>query len=453
MLCCSCDSQPRSELGRRNSPSMEVFPSDWQVFLGSVPGAGADEGVLIGKLQAAGWALPLNLVQADASDVLDGLEVSGPQRAFVRRAVLAATKLSAKIEAQGVAASQEIVPLTQASQSQPELLASMQSLLGTESSALMVADAIASGVERPNVTELMAAAKLEEVIDEFCPANEVFTAISADTTIAKKKQLTPFTYVELTNSAMLPDFLPPEAIGGKTFLPGTDDCLNNYTGNITQLSAALKSLTSAPRCFRNITQWSIAFTRYAVAAIAVGQVTWPWYVMHQQMILRIATEESPLVAILYDEISRKQWARRAAKGDKTLALMTETSAKSLSTLELARSRVKLVAKAAGLRDNVELGGPASSTSHFSDAEAALSKQVAAANQVQRQAEAAMNKLQNQRGQGGGGGSGNWQQNSGQNRRPNWGERGKGQQFQHQQGLKRKNSQQPKGRTKGGGRRR
>ena len=426
---------------------MDTFPTDWQAFLGTVAGAGADESALIAKLKTAGWDAPLSLVQADPQDVLESLEISGPQRAFLRRAVMAATKLSAKLEAPANTPQNQEVAATQPTQTQPELVASMQSLLGTESSALMVAEALASGVERPNVTTLMLDAKLDDVIDEFCPANEVYTALAADSAIAKKKSLTAFTYVELTNSAMLPDFLPPEAIGGKTFLPGTDDCLNNYTGNITQLSAALKSLTSAPRCFRNITQWNIAFTRYAVAAIAVEQVTWPWYIMHQQMILRIATEESALIAILYDEISRKQWARRAAKGDKTLILMNETSVKSLSVLELARSRVKLVTKAAGLRDNVDLSGPSAATSHITDAEAALTKQVAAANHAQRAAEAAMNKLQNQRSQ-------NWQPQGSQGKRQNWQARGKGQQqFSQQQGQKRNNSQQPKGRNKGGGKRR
>ena len=84
-------------------------------------------------------------------------------------------------------------------------------------------------------------------------------------------------------------------------------------GNITQFSAALKALTSAPRCLRNITQWNLAFTRYAISAIAVGQVSWTWFVTHQQMVLRIASEETPMISIFYDEISRMQWARRAAK--------------------------------------------------------------------------------------------------------------------------------------------
>ena len=186
---------------------MEAFPEDWQVFLGTVAGAGADESALIAKLKEASWTTPLSFVQADAQDVLETLHISGPHKAFVRRAVIAATKRSAKLEQVPTTASrsQELVPLSQPSQTQPELVVSMQSLLGTDFSALMVADALDAGVERLNVTQLMADA----------------------TAIAKKKQLVPFTYVELTNTAMLQDFLPPEAIGGRTFLPGTDGCLNN----------------------------------------------------------------------------------------------------------------------------------------------------------------------------------------------------------------------------------
>ena len=387
------------------------LPATWALFLPTVPGAVEDVAPLATQLAAAGWAAPLSFVHADASDVLGSVTVQGPVKAFLRRAVLAATKISVKMEEQAEAAansqgaadvaSSQIVPATQ-----PELVSSLQALLGTEHSALQVAEALASGVEKPKVAQILKEAGLEDLQDEFCPANEVFTAMTADSQLAKKKSLVPFTYVELTNQALLPDFLPPEAIGGKTFVPGQDECLGNYMGNITQFSAALKALTSAPRCFRNITQWSLAFSRYAIAAVAVGQVNWTWVITHMQMVLRIASEETPLIAILYDEISRKQWARRAAKGDATLVILTETSVKSLPTLELARSKVKLVTKVAGLRDTPDNVSNAPS-SHMQDAQSALTKQIAAAQQAQRQAESAMNNLQRQR-----------QNNAGANQRGN-----------------------------------
>ena len=74
------------------------FPTVWQEFLGTVAWAGADESALIAKLKTAGWDAPLSVVQAEPQDVLENLELSGPQRALVRRAVMATTKWSAKLE-------------------------------------------------------------------------------------------------------------------------------------------------------------------------------------------------------------------------------------------------------------------------------------------------------------------------------------------------------------------
>ena len=52
---------------------------------------------------------------------------------------------------------------------------------------------------------------------------------------AKRDGKRPFTYVDLTHSTALPDFLPPEAVGGKTLMPGNDEVLSGYTGSIAQL--------------------------------------------------------------------------------------------------------------------------------------------------------------------------------------------------------------------------
>ena len=140
-----------------------------------------------------------------------------------------------------------------------------------------------------------------------------------------------------------------------------------------------------------------------MAAVASEQVSWAWVCVHMQTIMRVSIEESAVIAVVYDEMQRKSWARRSSKGDSTLNLLEEASKKSTQVLELAKSRVKLVSETAGLKSAASVTAQASheprwssTASANSDAEAAISKQVAAAQQIKRQAEQAVAALDKQK---------------------------------------------------------
>ena len=361
------------------------------------------------KLVQAGWRKPTDLVGALPAEVVESLEGVGPPgRAFVRRSVEEAQarqlehrrRLQAEAMVQDNAqGAQSIVPAVapqSLAQQQPELLSQLQGLLGTEQSALAVAQALASNEAKPSVAKLMETAGLDSISDHFCPDEETFVAIVLDGKAAKKAGRKAFTFIELTHTSVLPDWLPPEAVGGKTVVPG-EECLQGYTGNLSQLGSAIKALTTAPRCFRNMSQWTAAFLRYAIAAIAAEQLTWPWICMHMQMVVRLSLEESTLIAIIYDDLFRKSLSRRAAKGDPSLDIATSVLVKDLELLERAKAKVKLVTKAAGLQQSTNHGDSAPGLkSVLGDAEAAISKQVAMAQQVQRSAESATQRLQNQK---------------------------------------------------------
>ena len=65
----------------------------------------------------------------------------------------------------------------------------------------------------------------------------------------------------------------------------------------------------------SLLQWVSAFDRYAIAAAATNQ--WPLHasMKHKDNCLRIANEAGPTrkhwLALVYDELCRKEWARRA----------------------------------------------------------------------------------------------------------------------------------------------
>ena len=213
------------------------------------------EKALAVKLVAAGWKKPRAIVGADPGELVQSLDgLSMLDRAFIRRAL----KQAERADAAPVAATQDpatqslAVPATQLASSQPELLQTLQSLMGAEGSALRVAEALSKGDTKVDVTAVMKKGGLEEIKDSFCPGVEVYTALHLDTAAAKKDSKKAFTYVDLTHSSMLPDFLPPEAVGGKTVMLGNEEVLSGYTGSIAQLGAAIKALTTAPRMFRNM---------------------------------------------------------------------------------------------------------------------------------------------------------------------------------------------------------
>ena len=180
----------------------------------------------------------------------------------------------------------------------------MQNLLGNETSALAVAEALAAGRDSVDVAQMLKDAKLSGVTDACCPGKDVFAALSTAQKAAQKNGEKAFSYVELTHAAILPEYLPPEAVGSKTTLPGQDEVLAGYTGTISQLSQTLKAITTAPRCFRNLRQWVSAFSRYVVAAVSSEQVGWDWVNVHIPTVTRVSLEYSPMVAILYDEVRR-----------------------------------------------------------------------------------------------------------------------------------------------------
>ena len=134
----------------------------------------------------------------------------------------------------------------------------------------------------------------------------------------------------------------------------------------------------------------IAFVRYSVAAISLQHISLPFVVCHIQLVLRISMDESALIAVMYDEIQRKTWARRASKGE-TFELDLEARTKSEESLDLAKSKAKVVAKAAGLKPH-ETDRSSDSGQKWQDAESALSKQVQLAETVTKNAEKAMRSL-------------------------------------------------------------
>ena len=119
--------------------------------------------------------------------------------------------------------------------------------------------------------------------------------------------------------------------------------------SLAQLSMALQTASTKPRAFSSMAQRLAAWSRYAPMAVAAGQLVWGDVVTYQSTIARISEEErasggSPLLPVVYDAITREGWARRALQRDPELDIAKEVAKIDTETLQLARSRLDLVAE-------------------------------------------------------------------------------------------------------------
>ena len=206
----------------------------------------------------------------------------------------------------------------------------------------------------------------------------LFDSLTAHTEEAKKQGRVPFAFVDLTSKECLPLWVPSDAVGGRFAVRDEDEMA--LTGaspiaNLGDLGRALKGATAVPRFFRSVQQWSAAFWRWAIAAVCAGHWKMTEAVAHHDVILQLAEQERvrskpPYVAFLYDEMCRRQWARRAEKKDPNWNLAEETHKIDKGLLELVMQRLQPVLQQAGVEVPSSSRGSADAMAQLATAEAA-----------------------------------------------------------------------------------
>ena len=237
----------------------------------------------------------------------------------------------------------------------------------------------------------------------------VFERLAEAADTAKRNGKTPYTFVELTSRDILPEWIHPEAVGGKLPVPCENEDL--ATGTLAQVATALKAATTAPRFFRTYQQWLGAWNRYGVAAISTKHMCIVSVLGHAQTIARISEERRGVehhhvaLSVQYDELRRRNWEARAARGDPDLNIRRESWAIDRELLDLAKARLETVVLNAGMATRrKESQSPSSQVT----SESALAKQAAAIEAATKKAEATINRLSNatQNSHSGGFGGGN-----------------------------------------------
>jgi hypothetical protein len=233
----------------------------------------------------------------------------------------------------------------------------MLNLMGQDNSALSLANAItAHSSDKVNVADMLKKAEVPDLPFNNRVDISLFQLLKADAAAATTAGRVAFTYVDFTTKEMLPYWITPDAVGGRSTLPGSADFGLDPTSpvaNLSQFTAALKSATAQPRFIRSVAQWVELWMRYAVPAIAAEQITWSIALLHLSNMIQLAEEEriaghSVYGVILYDDLLRRTVAGRAASSDPNLVLIDVFKMVDKDLLRMTSQRLYTTLAAAGL---------------------------------------------------------------------------------------------------------
>ena len=332
---------------------MSLDKAGWVAYLASVDAVAVEESI---RVEIAEFFLAQKIVTHGHLEGLDSTDLLAEQGApttilakgLIRRAVATSTSV-AEAKRRGTSA---VVPPPEAD---------------AATSALSVANALAPPA-RPtvDVANLLSDAGLGTIPYQIQAEQDIFSLLVDER--QKAQAATPprteVTFVDLTARGTLPLWVPSDAIGGKAPVPGDADLLpgDSTTTTLSQLGAALRGATAAPRFFRTLAQWSGAWIRFSTAATASKQWTLAQCLTHLDTIMQLGENlrtagESPYIALIYDEMARRSWESRARRRDTTFDLSMAVVEVNPPILASARARVAATLRAAGV---VEISSAASS---------------------------------------------------------------------------------------------
>ena len=380
--------------------------STWDDFLLSVDMPPAVDVLerLARWLIKAGLLTPESCSGLDESDLKWSELADLGERTFCRRAVRAA------IEAEGIKAeiarAQKMVKVQSVvAQGGPTLLSSeMMEVMGTEASAVSIALALQHGGKSVDVATKLKNVGVGNLGFHLQVDVPVWQLMASETEQAKIDGRVGFSYIDFTSKAMLPVWMPADTIGGRVSGTSNWQGAECAAGTIQALERALKSATHTPKFFRSLAQWTAVYSRYMVTAVASEQLTWAIASAHMDVIMRISEEarasgNSQYLAILYDDLLRRDWANRAMKKDPALNISAESMVINREIFEIAKTRLSQVLEGAGVgAGQGNLSGPGNNLAYVASTESMLAKQQAAAEAVAKRAEAATRQLAKQQEQ-------------------------------------------------------
>ena len=309
--------------------------------------------------------------------------LTAPKKAFVRRVI---EKASA-----GEQTALAVLPPPPSLFAPPSSPAQLNELFGAGASAEMVASALSTKAPPVDVHDLLSKSAVGALPPMMVLETSVWQAMLADCEQARKLGRKAFTFVDFTASALLPQWLPRDAVGGRRGDSGAFELdPSASTGSLQALTSALQAAVQEPRFLKSIAQWSAIYWRWAPTAVATGQIEMCTVIVYHSVIMRLAEQErlarsQGWIAIQYDTALRKSWARRTQQCDPELCIKTEAGRVVDEVLDVVRSQVQAASSSGS-------GGHPPAAHSGSAAESVLAKAGAAAQALTKRAEAASKEM-------------------------------------------------------------
>lgn len=317
-------------------------------------------------LVKSGYSQPAQAIGGSFNDLtgMDGFPGPGPTRTMLQRVF---TGLESHAEAARVvrASSASANATMQQQADQMANTAAVQQLqecamqwMGNETSALALAHSMSGIQAGDSLAKALKDAGMETMPDHVRPPMEAWQLARA--AVKGAKGGLGFSYFDLTR--FLPNWLPPDAVGAQsTYDQQLEASGSSSLELLGKLNKAIDRASGHKLFFRRIHHWVMAFTMWAVMAIAEKTFSWVAYYCHLDTTMRLSEQGVPTlgakqghaVALIYEDLRRREWARRCRQADPTLAdvKMLEKEAGEISKplLEAARTRVQATLNAAGMQ--------------------------------------------------------------------------------------------------------
>ena len=287
---------------------------------------------------------PSDSVGASDQDLRDTdgcKDVQMPVRALMGRAIRAANVISEEVKKRRMIATPQ--------QSSKSLETSIVQAAGRDASGGVIAAAVQSALdEKWTISGLLGQAGLAHTSQFLIGPIGSWALCKAEVDNAGEEKRQAHAYVEFLDKAMIATWLPAEATGGRSGITG-EDASNVDKEKLKDINEALKSLSETPRFFRNLNQWNATYDRFTIMAVCTKMMTWLQLTSYRQVIARIAEEAkttrvSELLAVVYDEIHRKELRDRCQRKDPDLKLDEEFRTINKENLDIARAKLPTILK-------------------------------------------------------------------------------------------------------------
>ena len=238
---------------------------------------------------------------------------------------------------------------------------------------------------------------------DFTPSTDVCSILLTENQAAAKNKRQPMSYIVLSEQAFLPEWVPPDAVGGIAhhIKPDMHLATDSEKKDALTMMNGLNKAFEKTRFFMKKEHWMLAWTRVLPLLLASRQWTFVEWMVHYDQICKLFElnqgQGGDYLIVYYEDRLRKELSDRCAKGNR-INLAEACRKTNEQLMETCKAKLQAVLSAAGVQDGpTQAAGyrPKQDHSQPDPAASAIAKQQAVWDQKEKQNTRVLNAL-NQR---------------------------------------------------------